>query len=259
MISLLLSTLVTASFATGQTLVMYDVAPMYVDSMFSVDPVFMQREQDLEAALQFEALQLILSELQQAMEEKRMFEELMFRLEEQQAEREWAAFITRLQHDPQFAEMVFEQYPEFFDQFNRGAQPEEQQQKFHERYPEVQAAVYNPLFPTDSGDVNGDLIAASREDTETLVKAQIAIDACAMTTRPAKLNYFTAIGLTSAATTQEVKKAYQRLSRHIHPDKNNTEQAKTAFQALNKIYTYFTEDSANLATYAAAVSKQSSQ
>jgi len=258
MISLLLSTLVTTSFAMGPTFVVCDVAPVYpgFDQMFAVDPVLMQKEQELEAFLQFEALQSILSELQQAMEEKRMFEVLMFRLEEQKAEREWAAFITRLQQDPQFAEMVFEQYPEFFDQFTRGAQPEEQQQEFYERYPEVQAAVYNPLFPTKD---NGDAVSATREETAAFVAAQIKIGGCPVTEKPTKLNYFSALGLTSTASAKDVKKAYRDISLQVHPDKhtnkNTSELAKTAFQTLSKIYTYLS-DPAHLAAYQKATKKQ---
>lgn len=255
-----LSTLVVTSFASnhflqeGPTLLIVDdgfntsafLEPAFTPD-YTHDPIFMQ-------ALRF--IQQLLNDelLKQAAYEQRLVEQYMMRLEQEEAAaREFADFITLLQHNPTLVEKLFDQHPEFFGHFqNRrsGEQPEEQQQKFFGAYPEVKRAVYNPAFPTDTEDASGSALAATRDETDALVDVQIAKGGCPVTEKPKKLNYLSALGLDNTATTTDVKKAYRNIARIIHPDKNVTKDEKydKAFKALSAIYTYLSND-ANLAAY----------
>ena len=48
---------------------------------------------------------------------------------------------------------------------------------------------------------------------------------------------FEVLGVTRAATAAEIKRAFKRLSREVHPDKNGADEAVKAFQRLNEANT----------------------
>ena len=49
------------------------------------------------------------------------------------------------------------------------------------------------------------------------------------------IDYYKVLGITKSATSDEIKKAYRKLARKLHPDINpNDKEAQTKFQQLNE-------------------------
>ena len=57
-----------------------------------------------------------------------------------------------------------------------------------------------------------------------------------------KQNYYDILGVPKGATQAEIKKAYVKLAREFHPDKNSAADAKQKFSAINEAYTTLTDD-----------------
>ena len=52
------------------------------------------------------------------------------------------------------------------------------------------------------------------------------------------IDYYQVLGLTPAASAEDIKKAYRDLALNFHPDKNPTDQnAHTHFQLISEAYT----------------------
>lgn len=62
---------------------------------------------------------------------------------------------------------------------------------------------------------------------------------CRFSTRQ---SYYDILGVPKGATQSEVKKAYVRLAREYHPDKNPSPDAKTKFSAINEAYTTLSDE-----------------
>lgn len=56
------------------------------------------------------------------------------------------------------------------------------------------------------------------------------------------------MGLTTSATTDEIKKAYKKKSLKVHPDKNKCEKAGEAFKMVGRAYACLSDENAR-ATY----------
>ena len=49
-------------------------------------------------------------------------------------------------------------------------------------------------------------------------------------------NYYKILGIDRKASPQEIRKAFLKLSRDLHPDKNNDDDSTAKFQELKKAY-----------------------
>src|ERR687884_1205202 len=54
-------------------------------------------------------------------------------------------------------------------------------------------------------------------------------------------DYYAVLGLTRGATDSEIKRAYRRLARDLHPDVNPDPAAKERFQEVNRAYQALTD------------------
>src|ERR687884_1074855 len=54
-------------------------------------------------------------------------------------------------------------------------------------------------------------------------------------------DYYAVLGLTRGATDSEIKRAYRRLARDLHPDVNPDPEAKERFQEVNRAYQALTD------------------
>src|ERR671932_2515997 len=54
-------------------------------------------------------------------------------------------------------------------------------------------------------------------------------------------DYYAVLGLTRGATDNEIKRAYRRLARDLHPDVNPDPEAKERFQEVNRAYQALTD------------------
>ena len=77
------------------------------------------------------------------------------------------------------------------------------------------------LFPTDAAHALVRLIEERRGQQEAVRKVLTAAD------------YYELLGVERAASAVEIKAAFQRLSKLVHPDKNAAPGAQQAFQLLN--------------------------
>ncbi|MGV2872057.1 DnaJ domain-containing protein [Colwellia sp. E150_009] len=50
------------------------------------------------------------------------------------------------------------------------------------------------------------------------------------------MDHFEQLGVSRAATTIEIKKAYKKLANKYHPDRNDSSEAKEKFQAIQEAY-----------------------
>ena len=57
-----------------------------------------------------------------------------------------------------------------------------------------------------------------------------------------KTNYYDILGVPKGATAAEIKKAYVKLAREFHPDKNPAADSKQKFSTINEAYTTLTDD-----------------
>ena len=55
-------------------------------------------------------------------------------------------------------------------------------------------------------------------------------------------NPYDVLGVSRQATGQEIKKAYKKLAREWHPDKNRSPDAEAKFVEINKAYEILTDD-----------------
>ena len=54
-------------------------------------------------------------------------------------------------------------------------------------------------------------------------------------------NYYDTLGIKKTASQSEIKKAYFKLSKKYHPDKNKDENAKLQFQNINEAYSILSD------------------
>src|SRR4051794_4547574 len=54
-------------------------------------------------------------------------------------------------------------------------------------------------------------------------------------------DYYAVLGLSRGATDNEIKRAYRRLARDLHPDVNPDAEAKERFQEVNRAYQALTD------------------
>lgn len=50
------------------------------------------------------------------------------------------------------------------------------------------------------------------------------------------MDHFEQLGVSRAATTTEIKKAYRKLANKYHPDRNDSSEAKEVFQLIQAAY-----------------------
>jgi molecular chaperone DnaJ len=58
----------------------------------------------------------------------------------------------------------------------------------------------------------------------------------------AKRDYYEVLGLTKSATAQEIKKAYRKLAKELHPDRNKAADAEEKFKELQEAYEVLSDD-----------------
>ena len=50
------------------------------------------------------------------------------------------------------------------------------------------------------------------------------------------MNYYSVLGVTISSTQDEIKKAYRKLAKEFHPDRNKTKEAEDKFKKINEAY-----------------------
>ena len=60
--------------------------------------------------------------------------------------------------------------------------------------------------------------------------------------RNSPVDYYAVLGITKAATTEQVKVAYFKKAKHFHPDSNPTEDAKYMFQLIAEAYDVLSDE-----------------
>jgi molecular chaperone DnaJ len=69
-------------------------------------------------------------------------------------------------------------------------------------------------------------------------------------------NYYRILGISPGASTEEVKRAYRRLAKELHPDRHSNDPAATAkFQALNEAHAVLSDPEARARYDAACIAR----